>query len=78
MVLELDKYEADNLAWALREIMRRERLNVLNTGDWVGQILWKLWPDGDVPEGHAPNGTQGDLGPISRGYAYKWRDDPHA
>jgi len=45
--LTLDKYERDNLIWALDLIMRDRRANFFNTGDWSGQILWKLVPKFD-------------------------------
>jgi len=44
MILELDDYERDNLKWAL-ECIRLGYVGgkvSLNSGDWVGQISWKL------------------------------------
>ena len=42
--LHLDRYERDNLLMLLQVIMSSEvkPLDILNTGDWVGQIRWKL------------------------------------
>lgn len=39
-ILTLDVYERDNLAGLLELV--RTKLQVLNTGDWVNQILYKL------------------------------------
>jgi len=67
--LTLNEYEAANLAWLLQvasrghaidcyadlaTLLNAERVN-LNTGDWLGQIRWKLEPLVDVNfRTHAP------------------------
>lgn len=42
--ISLDEYEIANLQWCLSTIYfgTAEQKPHLNTGDWVGQILWKL------------------------------------
>ena len=40
--LTLNKYQRDNLLWALLTIMQDPAYNDLNTGDWVGEIPWLL------------------------------------
>ena len=38
MTLEIDDYEAQNLLWLLRVARRLG----LDTGDWLGQLMFKL------------------------------------
>jgi hypothetical protein len=59
-VIALDEYERSNLLWLLRIIGfpnksedKTEPFNYANTGDWIGQIAWKLrYEDGAE---HEPN-----------------------
>jgi len=42
--LHLDKYERDNLLMLIKVIMNNKvpPFGLMNTGDWIGQIRWKL------------------------------------
>jgi hypothetical protein len=56
--IKLDEYERDNLLALLHMIYRgdgRGPLSCLSTGDWAGQIYWKLDPKGFDETRHAPN-----------------------
>lgn len=53
--LELNKYERDNLI-ALLKIVRSGKAGPLDTGDWCGQIYFKLAGRGGFdPDEHVPN-----------------------
>ena len=53
--LELDRYERDNLI-ALLKVIYGGYVGPLDTGDWCGQIYWKLTDGkGFDPSRHAPN-----------------------
>lgn len=57
--LSLDRYQRDNLLWLLL-IIWDGNFSSLNTGDWVGEIPYKLVPPGDEPRltsGDMPNCT---------------------
>lgn len=55
-VLVLDRYERDNLIALLRLIYGQEGgPTCLATGDWAGQIYWKLAERGFDPAIHKPN-----------------------
>ena len=58
--LQLDDYERDNLLALLHLIYRGDTsggppLGILGTGDWAGQIYWKLAEHGFDPAIHTPN-----------------------
>lgn len=55
--IELDRYERDNLLALLHMIYRGHGgpLSSLSTGDWAGQIYWKLDRLGFHEERHTPN-----------------------
>lgn len=54
--LNLDKYERDNLLSLLHLIYRHpEGPFCLATGDWIGQLYWRLAEKGFQPELHTPN-----------------------
>lgn len=52
--LTLNRYQRDNLLWLLNCIGYPSGLNTVlpmhlaNTGDWVGELAWKLAPQGGV------------------------------
>ncbi len=55
-LLILDKYERDNLLALLHLIYQVPGgPNGLSTGDWSGQLYWKLADRGFDPELHSPN-----------------------
>lgn len=54
-VLVLDAYERDNLVAHLGLV--HEGWFPGNTGDWCGQIRWKIDPAGYSPDRHKPNET---------------------
>jgi hypothetical protein len=55
-VFVLDRYERDNLIALLRLIYGQEGgPSCLATGDWAGQLYWKLAADGFDPAIHKPN-----------------------
>jgi hypothetical protein len=54
-VLVLDEYERDNLVAHLGLV--HEGWFPGNTGDWCGQIRWKIDPAGYGPDRHWPNET---------------------
>ena len=43
-LLCLNRYQRDNLRWLLEEVIMKgpQPFNLLNTGDWVGEIAWML------------------------------------
>ena len=60
-IIELDDYEVANLRWLLGLVMGENGVGIgdfacANTGDWVGQIRWKL-----PSVSHKPNRTKLDL-----------------
>ena len=63
MTLELDDYERDNLLALLNLIYpyTADGVRCLDTGDWVGQIYWKLAPRGFDPAIHKPNAKREDM-----------------
>ena len=54
-LLVLDQYERDNLVAHLGLV--HEGWFPGNTGDWCGQIRWKISPNGYDPKKHQPNET---------------------
>ncbi len=52
MRIELDKYQASNLRWALQQIVAQSKLGrdatELNTGQWAEEVLAKLEGLGDL------------------------------
>lgn len=42
--INLDKYERDNLLMLIRVVMDNQvpPFDLMHTGDWIGQIRWKL------------------------------------
>lgn len=52
--LMLSKYERDNLL-CLIILVAGNYIPGTNTGDWVGQLLYKLSPNGKLTEGDRPN-----------------------
>lgn len=54
--LVLDKYERDNLLALLHLCYCQPDGPPLGTGDWIGQIYWRLAPQGlDLVHSHNPN-----------------------
>ncbi len=54
-ILVLDAYERDNLVAHLGLV--QEGWFPGNTGDWCGQIRWKIDPEGYSQDRHKPNAT---------------------
>ena len=54
-VLQMDRYERDNLLALLHLIFREKEGPPLANGDWAGQLYWKLAPEGYKESEHNPN-----------------------
>lgn len=54
-VLRMDNYERDNLIALLHLIYNMTGGPPLATGDWAGQLYWKLDPEGYNIKKHHPN-----------------------
>jgi hypothetical protein len=70
ITLTLDTYERDNLLALLHAIFRLSALPTANTGDWLGQIYWKLAPRGFNPAVHKPN-----VSPMNMAFGYPPKQD---
>lgn len=56
-ILEMDRYERDNLLALLHLIYAQAGGPPLGTGDWAGQLYWKLAEHGFDPHAHSPNAS---------------------
>ncbi len=59
--LVLDRYERDNLLALLHLINGGGPSSCLATGDWAGQIYWKLAERGFDPAVHTPNQSPAEM-----------------
>lgn len=64
-VITLNRYQLDNLRWLLhltgyREGERVEPFHLADSGDWLGELYWKLNDVAPDMENDAPNRKPGE------------------
>jgi len=49
-ILSLNRYQRDNLLSILEIIMKEKEFNLLNSGDWVGEIYGQIQAGGKIEQ----------------------------
>jgi hypothetical protein len=62
--IQLNRYQRDNLLWALQSIRENRKVENFNTGDWVGEVANMLAKKGKFPEIDVEDSPNSPLGPI--------------